>query len=96
MNKESKYFYTNKISWQKFPKEESAFAYNITTNKYYEFNDVEYYVWMYISTGEKSISNIIQYISDLYSIPCKEIEIDIFNFIKNLVNVGLIEENERN
>ena len=95
MNDKKKYCYSKKISWQKIPGEESAFAYNISTHKYYEFNETEYYIWMYFASGPKSIKDITEYISNIFSISIGMIEGDIEIFINDLTDIGLIEEYER-
>ena len=80
------------ISWQHIPKLEYAFVYNIITKTYYEFFEINYYIWMTIYGKQPvDLNGIVLEICKEYDVSKEMATADCKEFINQLYLFHLVE-----
>ena len=64
---------------------------HLITGTYYNTDNVGAWAWMLISQ-ERPLGEIISAIAKYYSLPLDQVESDVFGFVEELMNEGLVEQ----
>lgn len=86
---------SERIAWQVMPDKSFAYVCNYDSRQYYKFEDTGMLIWLCIADNEPIKKNELQNkIAHHYGIEQVEIKEDLDEFVRELVEEGLVEIDE--
>ena len=87
--------FSNKIAWQVLPNKKFAYACNLKTRQYYQFEDSAMTMWLSIADNESVYrDDLIEIVARHYEVEKDVVRDDIDEFLNSLHQEGLIDYNE--
>ncbi|MDY6323654.1 MAG: hypothetical protein SPL99_01090 [Catonella sp.] len=90
-----KIIFSDEIAWQIVPDKSFAYACNMKTRKYYEFEDTELMIWMCIAENVGiTLTNLQNKVANYYNVSLETVVDDVSDFVKSLFKTGLVKHGE--
>lgn len=77
-----------KLSWRDVNDE--LVALDVVTGEYHVFNDIGRKIWLHIAENKTDMDSLVNGIMNEYDTQTHDVEADIHDFVKDLLNRGLL------